>query len=120
MTQQRRPLTEADVPVTIPDDPATITIHELTTVTPVKGGDVDGGMIDEVTLFVENNHTVDQQVGVSIGSGAPILVTIPAQTIVKVLESSPFIEASGTIDLTNVTKASANSMRAWGYYFTQG
>jgi hypothetical protein len=121
MTQQRRPLTGMNgVPVAVTLG-GQVTIHTLTTVDDEKGGDSNGGMIDEITLYVANDDPSNNALlSVTVDSGSAFTIVIPMGEVVKVFDGTPFRKAGGIITLKDSTAQNTGIMTAWGNYFTQG
>ena len=119
MSQQRRPLsamTSTSTGITAP-----VAVAATATTVHVVDNSNPTNYLDQVTLYVTNNHTAAQVATISV-LGVSIAISIAANSTVLVLDGQPLFSAPGastsasSITVTNTTNTVADSMRAFGFF----
>jgi len=116
---QKRPLsamTDTQTGITSPVDVSDVatTVHVVDRSSPTN-------FLDEVTLYVTNNHTAAQVVEVDV-LGTSLLLSIAASSTEAVLATQPLFAsptaslAQASITVRNVTNTVADTIKAFGFF----
>ena len=109
--QARRPLNGALVPVLCAQAPGTV-VH-----TTDFGNATKAAFADEVTLILENLLAGAELATITITGGAPLVVSVPAQSTLEVLVGQPIMaQPDGTARAVTVAAANLNAIVAFGWF----